>query len=181
MKTTTVGDLLGEREPVMVGVEAKLAEVAERLIESRHSSVVVVDDDGRPLGRILADDVVDALDARAGAPPLPAAAVVSVQGMAPSSDEVVTPSPALEGSGGRRRPPAPAAGGGVAHLPAPAGPGLIAANAGNDAGGIVTYASPAPSSSTGRCSSCSWSPSPWSWSRRCAPGSARTPAKAWPP
>jgi CBS domain-containing protein len=35
--------------------------VGERLIESRRSSVVVVDDDGRALGRILADDVIDAL------------------------------------------------------------------------------------------------------------------------
>jgi Mg/Co/Ni transporter MgtE len=57
----TLGELLADREPVMVGVDANLAEVAERLIESRHSSIVVVDDNGFPLGRILADDVVDAL------------------------------------------------------------------------------------------------------------------------
>jgi CBS domain-containing protein len=56
-----VGALLSEREPVMVAAEAQLAEVAERLIESRHSSVVVVDEGRRPIGRILADDVVDAL------------------------------------------------------------------------------------------------------------------------
>ena len=30
-------------------------------MENRGSSVVVVDDAGRPVGRILADDVVDAL------------------------------------------------------------------------------------------------------------------------
>ena len=35
--------------------------MAAQLTESRRSSVVVVDDDGRPLGRILADDIVDAL------------------------------------------------------------------------------------------------------------------------
>ncbi len=35
--------------------------MAAQLIESRRSSVVVVDDDGRPIGRILADDIVDAL------------------------------------------------------------------------------------------------------------------------
>jgi len=57
----TLAELLADREPVMVGVDANLAEVAERLIESRHSSIVVVDDNGFPLGRILADDVVDAL------------------------------------------------------------------------------------------------------------------------
>jgi Mg/Co/Ni transporter MgtE len=56
-----VGGLLAERAPVRLAAEAQLDEVAERLIESRHSSVVVVDDDGRPIGRILADDVVDAL------------------------------------------------------------------------------------------------------------------------
>ena len=36
-------------------------DVAARLIETRRHSMVVVDDDGRPLGRILADDVLDAL------------------------------------------------------------------------------------------------------------------------
>ena len=36
------------------------------------------------------------------------------------------------------------------------GPGIIAANAGNDAGGIATYASAGLSSGTGRCSQCSW-------------------------
>jgi len=56
-----IGGLLVEREPIMVGADANLSEVAERLIDTRHSSVVVVDDDGRPLGRILADDIVDAL------------------------------------------------------------------------------------------------------------------------
>jgi CBS domain-containing protein len=61
LDAATLGELLGEREPVMVGVRDNLAEVAERLIDSRHSSVVVVDDNGWPLGRILADDVVDAL------------------------------------------------------------------------------------------------------------------------
>lgn len=56
-----VGGLLVEREGVMIHADANLSEVAERLIDSRHSSVVVVDDDGRPLGRILADDIVDAM------------------------------------------------------------------------------------------------------------------------
>jgi len=44
-----------------VGREANVHEVAARLIDSRRSSVLVVDEDGRPLGRILADDIVDAL------------------------------------------------------------------------------------------------------------------------
>jgi hypothetical protein len=57
----TLGELISDAAPVTVGVKAEAREVGERLIESRRSSVVVVDDEGRPLGRILADDVIDAL------------------------------------------------------------------------------------------------------------------------
>jgi CBS domain-containing protein len=35
--------------------------VVDALTENRSSSLVVVDSAGRPIGRILADDVVDAL------------------------------------------------------------------------------------------------------------------------
>jgi hypothetical protein len=58
---TVLIDLVGEAEPVTVGIHAHVAEVAERLIDARRMSVVVVDDDSRPVGRILADDVIDAL------------------------------------------------------------------------------------------------------------------------
>jgi CBS domain-containing protein len=44
-----------------VDAGAPFEEVVERLIDNRRSSVVVVDGDRRPIGRILADDVVDAL------------------------------------------------------------------------------------------------------------------------
>jgi CBS domain-containing protein len=57
----TVADLLGECTPVTVGTDAEVREVAHQLTESRRSSVVVLDAEGRPLGRILADDIVDAL------------------------------------------------------------------------------------------------------------------------
>jgi hypothetical protein len=57
----TLGELLEEPDPVTVGPHHEVAEVAAQLIESRRSSVVVVDEEGRPLGRILADDIVDAL------------------------------------------------------------------------------------------------------------------------
>ncbi len=57
----TVHDLVGPPWPVTVGADAKIEEVADGLVESRCPSVVVVDEDQRPLGRILADDVVDAL------------------------------------------------------------------------------------------------------------------------
>lgn len=56
-----LGSLVGPPWPVTVGPEADAAEVAVKLVEGRRSSLVVVDEDGRPLGRILADDVVDTL------------------------------------------------------------------------------------------------------------------------
>jgi CBS domain-containing protein len=52
---------LPDAAPAIVETGTSLDEVVERFIENRHSSVIVVDEDGRPLGRILADDVVDAL------------------------------------------------------------------------------------------------------------------------
>ena len=57
---TILGDLVGEAEPVTVGIHAGVGEVAERLVDARRMSVVVVEA-GRPVGRILADDVLDAL------------------------------------------------------------------------------------------------------------------------
>jgi hypothetical protein len=53
-------------DPVTVGPDADVGEVAAALVESRRSSVLVVDGDRRPLGRILADDVVDALTPETG-------------------------------------------------------------------------------------------------------------------
>ena len=58
---TTVNDLIGPPWPVTVTPDAGLDEIAERLVETRHSWVVVVDEQERPLGRILADDVLDML------------------------------------------------------------------------------------------------------------------------
>jgi CBS domain-containing protein len=57
----TMRDLIGECAPVTVKADAEVNEVAEQLAEARRSSLVVTDEDGHPLGRILADDVVDAL------------------------------------------------------------------------------------------------------------------------
>jgi len=56
-----LADLVGEVPPVAVRPEALLDEVVDRLTEARRPSVVVVDADGHPLGRVLADDVIDAL------------------------------------------------------------------------------------------------------------------------
>jgi Mg/Co/Ni transporter MgtE len=56
-----VAELTGEPWPVTVTPDTDVREVIERLVESRGSSVVVIDPDGHPIGRILADDVIDAL------------------------------------------------------------------------------------------------------------------------
>src|SRR5580658_6394176 len=57
----SVDDLIGPPWPVTVTPDAGLDEITERLVEARHSSVVVVDEQERPLGRILVDDVLDML------------------------------------------------------------------------------------------------------------------------
>lgn len=56
-----VDDLVGPPWPVTVKVDAELEEVVAQLTDSRAGSVIVVDEDGTPIGRILADDVIDAL------------------------------------------------------------------------------------------------------------------------
>jgi len=53
--------LINPTELVTVSPGATIEEVAESLIESRRSSLLVVDDDMKPMGRIFADDVIDAL------------------------------------------------------------------------------------------------------------------------
>ena len=58
---TAVEGLIGPPWPVTVTPEAGLDEIAERLVETRHSWLVVVDEQERPLGQILADDVLDML------------------------------------------------------------------------------------------------------------------------
>ena len=57
----TLRSLIGSPWPVTVTVESPIEDVIESFVQNRGSSIVVVDDDGRPIGRILADDVVDAL------------------------------------------------------------------------------------------------------------------------
>ena len=47
--------------PVTLRPDDDLDKVATEMVESRRSSLLVVDDKGRPLGRILSDDVLDAL------------------------------------------------------------------------------------------------------------------------
>jgi CBS domain-containing protein len=61
---TLLSELVGPPWPVTVTADTDVAEVAERLIDSRGLSVVVLDEQDRPLGRILADDVLDAVVGR---------------------------------------------------------------------------------------------------------------------
>ncbi len=58
--TTEVGELVEEAEPITVEPGSPIGDVASKLVDTRRSSVLVVED-GKPLGRILADDLVDAL------------------------------------------------------------------------------------------------------------------------
>lgn len=56
-----LADLVGAPWPVTVAADAPLADVVTSMRENQRASVLVVDAEGRPIGRILADDVVDAL------------------------------------------------------------------------------------------------------------------------
>jgi CBS domain-containing protein/sporulation protein YlmC with PRC-barrel domain len=58
---TPLGQIVGPPWPVTVAIGADLGDIVERMTDNRGSSVVVVDAENRPVGRILADDVVDAL------------------------------------------------------------------------------------------------------------------------
>lgn len=53
--------LIGSPWPVTVTVDASIEDVIESFVENRGSSIVVLDENEKPVGRILADDVVDAL------------------------------------------------------------------------------------------------------------------------
>ena len=50
-----------DNPPVTLRPDADLDTVATEMVDSRRSSLLVVDDEGKPLGRILSDDVLDAL------------------------------------------------------------------------------------------------------------------------
>jgi Mg/Co/Ni transporter MgtE len=50
-----------ENPPVTLRPDADIDTVATEMVESRRSSLLVVDDQGKPLGRILSDDILDAL------------------------------------------------------------------------------------------------------------------------
>lgn len=60
--STTIEQLLADEPiPVTVSPKASIEKAAELLIDNRRPSILVVDEQNRPLGRIVADDMVDAL------------------------------------------------------------------------------------------------------------------------
>ena len=56
-----LGSLVSDPLPVTVRLDDPIAVVVQRFVDNRGTSIVVVDDDDRPVGRILADDVIDVL------------------------------------------------------------------------------------------------------------------------
>lgn len=56
-----MAELVEEPWPVTVSVDTPLAELVARFVDSRAHSLVVLDADERPVGRVLADDLIDAL------------------------------------------------------------------------------------------------------------------------
>ena len=64
--STLIGNVKNDHVPETVTPNAKLDEVIEKLTANRGASLVVVDEDDKPIGRILADDVVDAMVKKRG-------------------------------------------------------------------------------------------------------------------
>ncbi len=60
-KDTRMSSLLDDEDVVTVHAKTPTKDVAHRLVEARRHSLVVVDDDGSPIGRIMVDDVLDVL------------------------------------------------------------------------------------------------------------------------
>ncbi len=59
--TDLLASLIGPPYPTSIGLETPLDEVVEEFSNNRGSSIIVVDEKNKPVGRILADDLVDAL------------------------------------------------------------------------------------------------------------------------
>lgn len=59
--TQTLKELIGKEPPSTALADDDIKQVADSLIANRSTSVLVVDEHRHPLGRILADDIIDAL------------------------------------------------------------------------------------------------------------------------
>jgi CBS domain-containing protein/flagellar motility protein MotE (MotC chaperone) len=64
--SSALSDLIGPPFPTAVGINTPLDEVIEEFSNNRGSSIIVIDETNQPVGRIMADDLVDALVARTG-------------------------------------------------------------------------------------------------------------------
>jgi len=63
---TLVGNVKNDHAPLTVKPDARLERVIDQLTDNRGASLVVVDEFDKPIGRILADDVVDAMVKKRG-------------------------------------------------------------------------------------------------------------------
>ncbi|MEI8148994.1 MAG: CBS domain-containing protein [Actinomycetes bacterium] len=59
--SSSVLDLVAKPFPTSVLIDTPIAEVVEEFSNNRGSSIIVVDEKNKPIGRILSDDLVDAL------------------------------------------------------------------------------------------------------------------------
>ena len=58
---TKLIELVGEPLPISVHYKSEIEVVVEEFRKNRGASIIVVDDKDKPIGRILADDLVDTL------------------------------------------------------------------------------------------------------------------------
>ncbi len=61
--SATLSTLIGPPFPTAININTRLDEVIVEFAKNRGSSIIVVDEKNKPVGRILADDLVDALAA----------------------------------------------------------------------------------------------------------------------
>ena len=61
-----VSELIARPYPTAVTSETPIDEVVEEFSNNRGSSIIVIDEKNKPIGRILADDLVDALSKNRG-------------------------------------------------------------------------------------------------------------------
>jgi len=63
---SSLSELIAKPYPTAVTAETPLAEVVEEFSNNRGSSIIIIDEKNKPIGRILADDLVDALSQNRG-------------------------------------------------------------------------------------------------------------------
>ena len=59
--TQKLESLIAAPFPTSVSIDTPLNDVIEEFSNNRGSSIIVVDEKGKPVGRILADDIIDAM------------------------------------------------------------------------------------------------------------------------